>query len=416
MKSERADVIVVGAGPAGLAAAAELRRLGAGRVAVLERESESGGIPRHTRHTGYGLRDLHRPMSGPSYARRYAAMASAAGAEIHLATTVTHWAGPAAVAATSADGLAEWRGRAVLLATGCRERPRAARLIPGSRPAGVLTTGALQQATELHGVPVGRRAVVVGAEHVSFSAVHTLTSHGVSVVAVITAHMRPQSYRLLQAVTAGMYRVPVLTSTDLAEILGRHRVEGIRLTDRKTGQQRELACDTVVFTGDWIPDNELARSLGLAIDPGTRGPVVDQHGRTSTRPVFAAGNLTHAAETADVAAIGGRHAARAISRYLRDGNWPAAHLPVRCGHPLTWISPPSLTTGDGLPSRGQLIARASDFTARGHLEVSQDGTLLHREHKLRLVPNRSITLSANWISRTRAAGGPIDVSWDGTAL
>ena len=128
------DVLIVGAGPAGLAAAAELRRLGIGRVLVAEREETPGGVPRHCAHTGFGLRDLHRVMAGPGYARRYADAAARAGADIRAGTTVTGWAGPRTVTMTSARGLETVSAAAVLLATGCRERPRPARLVPGDRP------------------------------------------------------------------------------------------------------------------------------------------------------------------------------------------------------------------------------------------------------------------------------------------
>ena len=136
----KADVLVVGAGPAGLSAALELRRLGVGSVLVADRESEPGGVPRHSGHTGYGLRDRHRIMTGPAYARALADAAVAAGAELRLGTTVTGLVGPRAVTMTSARGIESVPASAVLLATGCRERPRAARLVAGDRPDGVMTT------------------------------------------------------------------------------------------------------------------------------------------------------------------------------------------------------------------------------------------------------------------------------------
>src|SRR5215468_12362662 len=169
-------------------------------VLVVDRDDEAGGIPRHSAHTGFGARDLRRVLTGPGYARRYADAAAAAGAQIRLGTTVTGWDRPPqaggppraggrhGVTLASAAGLDTVDARAVLLATGCRERPRTARLVPGDRPAGVMTTGELQQFADLYHLPIGRRAVVVGAEHVSFSAVHTLLGHGVSVAAVVTEH------------------------------------------------------------------------------------------------------------------------------------------------------------------------------------------------------------------------------------
>src|SRR5215213_8797855 len=170
-------VAIVGGGPAGLAAAVGLRRLGVAEVVVIERGREAGGIPRHARHQGFGLRDLRRPLSGPAYACRYAAMASEAGVELRTETMVTGWSPHGPLELTGPHGRETLEPAAVILATGCRERPRSARLVPGSRPEGVMTTGTLQQLVYLQGRRVGTRAVVVGAEHVSFSALLTL-GHG----------------------------------------------------------------------------------------------------------------------------------------------------------------------------------------------------------------------------------------------
>src|SRR5947207_15026573 len=163
--------VIIGGGQSGLAAAIELRRLGVGPVTVIEREREAGGIPRHSDHTGFGLRDLRAVLSGPRYAERYRELAAEAGADVVAETMVTGWEGNRRLKLTGPDGRSEIEPPAVVLATGCRERPRSARLIPGSRPAGVMTTATLQQLVHLRGEKVGRRAVVVGAEHVSFSAV-----------------------------------------------------------------------------------------------------------------------------------------------------------------------------------------------------------------------------------------------------
>ena len=151
-------VVVVGAGPAGLAAAIELRRRGAGDVLVLEREAAAGGIPRHAKHQGFGLRDLRRPLSGPAYARRYAELAARAGAELRTETMVTGWSPEGPLELTGPGGRETIEADAVILASGCRERPRSARLVPGSRPEGVMTTGTLQQLVYLRKRSVGSRA------------------------------------------------------------------------------------------------------------------------------------------------------------------------------------------------------------------------------------------------------------------
>jgi thioredoxin reductase len=415
------DVLVVGAGPAGLAAAVELRRLGVGRVLAADREAHAGGVPRHTDHTGFGLRDLHRCIGGPRYAAAWVARAAAAGVELHTATTVTGWAaaphpppggpGPPALELTGPGGLATVTARAVLLATGCRERPRSARLVPGTRPLGVLTTGALQQLIHLHRQPVGHRAVVVGAEHVSFSALLTLAHAGASVAAVVTEAPRHQSFAAFRAAAALRWpRTRLLTSTRVSAILGRPRVDAVELTDLPTGAVRRLACDTVVFTGDWAPDHELARLGGLTMDPGTHGPLVDQRLRTSTPGVFAAGNLLHGAETADVAALDGRHVAAAIHDHLAGIPWPARPpLPLACLPPLRWAAPAAVAPGAGAPPMGRFLLRTAELRDRARLQVRQDDRVLAARRAGRLVPNRSIALPAGWLSRVDPDGGPLSV-------
>jgi thioredoxin reductase len=289
-------VAIVGGGPAGLSAAIELRRLGVERVTVYEREQRAGGIPRHTNHLGFGGRDLHRMTTGPRYARALIDRAQQAGAELRLGTPVL-----------SLDDL---DADAVILATGVRERPRAARLVPGDRPTGIFTTGSVQQLS-MAGRRVGTRAVIVGAEHVSFSAIITLAHTGCRSVAMITHLPRHQSYGVVKLATASWRRVPVLTGVEITEIVGRRRVERVVLSDGRT-----IACDTVVFTGNWIPDNELARRGGLTMNPTIKGPAVDDDFRTSRDRVFAIGNLVHRVAAADRCALDGRAVAAEVVRSL----------------------------------------------------------------------------------------------------
>ena len=424
------DVLVVGAGPAGLAAAIELRRLGIGRVLVIDREQQAGGIPRHSAHTGYGLRDLHRVLTGPAYARHYAEAAARAGAEIRTGTTVTGWAGgqPTDLATDLAGGLAGVRSMtitrpagletidaaAVLLATGCRERPRPARLVPGDRPPGVLTTGEMQQRVYLRGERLPGRALVLGAEHVSFSAMVTLAHAGADVVALVTEQPRQQSYAVFPLAAAVRWRVPVWTSTAIRRVIGRPRLAGVELADLRTGATRVVACDTLVLTGDWIPDQELARAAGLSIDPGTRGPAVDTALESPVPHIFAAGNLVHAAETADVAALGGRHAARHIAAALRDRppagarRAAARRVPVTAAAPLRWISPNAVRVPLVPPPRGRFLLRSDVFRRHARLEVRQDGLLLATA-RASLVPTRPVRLHAGWLTKVDQSGGPVQV-------
>ncbi|GAA3308849.1 hypothetical protein GCM10020295_71950 [Streptomyces cinereospinus] len=303
------DVLVVGAGPAGLAAAAHLAAAGAGRVEVLEREQRAGGVPRHCAHGGFGT--WLRPLTGPRYARLLTAAAVRAGAVVRTGVTALDWAGPLTLTTVGPHGHEAITARAVVLATGARERPRAARLVPGTRPAGVYTTGELQQAVHLYGQPIGSRAVVVGAEDVSYAAAGTVRAAGARVVAMVTdlpGHRTGPARALDARLRRG---VPLLTATAVTELLGHGRLSGVRVRHRD-GRTTVLRCDTVVFTGDFVPDHELARRGGLALDPATRGPAVDGALRTTRPGVFAAGGAVHAAHRAPAVAREGLRAATTV--------------------------------------------------------------------------------------------------------
>ena len=254
-----------------------------------------------------------------------------------------------------------------------------------------MTTGELQQRVYLHGQRLPGRAVIVGAEHVSFSALVTLAHAGARVMALVTEHPAQQSYRAFAAAARLRWRVPVWTHTSVRQVLGARaateagtavrggpgrgagpagggqRLDGVELTDIRTGATRFCPCDWLVFTGDWIPDHELARLGGVAIDPATRGPAVDTALETSAPLVFAAGNLIHPAETADVAALNGRHAARQIAAALAGARYlqPVAPHADRRGRPR----------GRGPGQRRRCAGRGGPDPGRGgaaaHLDLAR---------------------------------------------
>jgi thioredoxin reductase len=362
------------------------------------------------------VRDLHRVMPGPRYARRYVALARRAGVRVDEETMVTGWSADGALELTSPDGRRTLAPAAVVLATGCRERPRAARLVAGSRPAGVMTTGMLQQLVELWGERVGGRALVVGAEHVSFSALLTLTRAGADVVGMVTELPRHQSLAVVRAGAALRYRTPLWTRSAVRAIHGYPRVEEVELEDLDSGATRRVACETVVFTADWIPDHELAVTGGLDLDPGTLGPRVDTGLRTARAGVFAAGNLLHGAEPADVAALSGRHAAASTARWLSErGPWPAPVVPVACRAPLHWISPNAVGPAREPPPRRRFALRSHVLLRRAEIEIRQDRRRLWRGRVARLGPGRSALVPSDWIGSVDPAGGAIEVGVAGWA-
>ncbi|OON83037.1 NAD(P)/FAD-dependent oxidoreductase [Streptomyces tsukubensis] len=407
------EVLIIGGGPAGLTAAAALAPRVAGEVLVLDREEIAGGIPRHSDHIGYGMRDLRRVMTGPAYARHLVSRALTAGATLLTEATVTHWTGDHAVEFTSPRGRRRVEARAVVLATGARERPRAARRIPGDRPAGVYTTGQLQNEVHLHHRAVGRRAVVVGGELVSWSAVVTLREAGCETGLMVSRYPRTESYAAFNAAGRALLRVPVAHRGRVTRIQGRGRVEAVELEDLDTGARRTVECDTVVFTGDWIPDNELARAAGLDLDTGTLGPLVDTSLRTSRAGVFAVGNLLHPVDTADVAALDGAHVARQVESWLSGSPRPAPAHGVRllAEAPLRWVSPGLLRPGDPAPPRGRLLLWTDRLVRVPRVAVVQDGRVVARRTlPWPAAPGRVFRVPWSVLKGLDPRGGPVTLT------
>jgi thioredoxin reductase len=407
------DVLIVGAGPAGLASAIQLKQLGVARVAVVDRESEPGGMPRLCHHTGFGVWDFHRLYTGPQYARRYAALARNAGVEIRTETTITGWKDERTMTFTSPQGLGEIEAAAILLATGVRERPRAARLTPGYRPRGIFTTGSLQRFVDEQHLPVGRRAVIVGAEGVSLSAFITLTGAGLEVAAMLTELPRHQMYFPYSPAKWWLmdvaHHTPVRTGMRVQRILGRKRVEGVEIRHLDDGRIEHIPCDTVVFTGDWIPENEVARKGDLDIVPGALGPRTDGGFRTSLPGVFAAGNLLRGAETAATSAMEGRFAAASVVRFLQTQAWPEQRLPILASDPIIWAFPGSVSVGNEASQLKRISFRVRQFINDAEVQVRQGNKTLHRQTFSHLLPNETMHMQSDWLSRIDFDGDPPEI-------
>ncbi|MER6525760.1 FAD-dependent oxidoreductase [Streptomyces sp. NPDC001508] len=404
------DVLVIGGGPAGLTAATALADRDAGHVLVVDREPAAGGIPRHSDHTGYGLRDLHRVMTGPAYARHLVREATRAGAEIRTRTMVTGWADDHTVDVTSPDGRYRIRPRSIVLATGARERPRTARRVPGDRPHGVYTTGQLQNLVHLHHQPVGERAVIVGGELVSWSAAVTLREAGCTPALMISQYPKAESYAAFNAAGRTLLRVPVATRSRVTRIIGKGRCQAVELEHLDTGRRRTVACDTVVFTGDWIPDHELARSTGIDLDEGTLGPLTDTALRTSRPGVFAAGNVLHPVDTADVAALDGRHVAEQVIGHLNGRPRPADGVRLVADAPFRWVAPQILRPGDPAPARDRLLLWTDEFVRFPRVTVRQDGRVLARRTLTwPAAPGRVFRVPSGLLNGVSPAGGPVRI-------
>ncbi len=410
---ERVRVAVIGGGPSGLTAAAGLAGRVDGEVRVLEREDATGGIPRHSDHPGYGVRDLRRFLSGPAYARRLTEQARDAGARLDTRTQVTGWDGDGRMLVTSPRGRHVVEADAVVLATGARERPRSARRIPGARPDGVYTTGELQNLVHLHHAPVGRRAVVVGAELVSWSAVLTLREAGCRTVALTTHHEHAESPLPFRLAGRLALRAPVLSRTRVVRIDGDERVASVLVEHLDTGVRTLLPCDTVVTTGDWIPDHELVRMAGLDLDRSTLGPVVETSLRTSAPGVYAVGNLVHPVDTADGAALDGRHVVAGVRAHLAGSIAPPPIVRLVAGAPFRWVTPQLVTPGVA-PPRGDLLLWCDAYRRLPVVRAVQDGRVVGRTRTLwPAAPGRIFRITADLVAAASPHGGPVVLGLEG---
>ena len=344
----RCDVAVVGGGPAGLGAATRLKSLGAGHVVVLEREAAAGGIPRHCGHPPFGMREFRRILKGPEYAARLRAAAEAADVDILPHATVAAIGPGPELRVSTPDGLARVVSGRVLLATGVRETPRSARLVSGTRPMGVLTTGALQSMVYLKSRVPFARPVIVGTELVSFSALLTCRHAGIRPVAMVEERSRPTAWRAATLLPQ-LQGVRVLMDTELSRIEGTDRISGVVLR-HGSGREERLDCDGVVFSGRFTSESTLARMGHIEVDPASGGPVTDQFGRCSDPVYFAAGNMVHPADSAGRCWQEGVETAEQIAHSL-DGALPApdAATTIRPDTPMIRYAVPQRLVRDSRP-------------------------------------------------------------------
>ncbi len=289
LKYNMCDVAVIGGGPAGLAAATALKKKGIERVVVLERESVAGGIPRHCGHPPFGILEYKRILTGPSYAKKIVATAIEAGVEIWLKTTVTSLGRDGMLSIISPEGSGELKAKKVLLATGTRETPRSARMISGQRALGICNTGSLQSMVYLKNKVPFKNPVVIGTEIVGFSALFTCRKAGIKPVAMLEENVNAS---VMWPITLGakLFGVPLYYATRILDIDGHERVEKVRIVDKK-GNEKEITCDGVLFTGQFTPESSLVRMSHLEMNSITGEPIVDQYGRCSDHSYYAAGNV-----------------------------------------------------------------------------------------------------------------------------
>lgn len=317
------DIVIIGGGPAGLAAAAAAKKSGIDSILILERDKELGGILNQCIHNGFGLHTFKEELTGPEYARRFIKEVDELGIEHKLNTMVIDINHEKLVTAINREeGLFEIQAKAVILAMGCRERSRGALNIPGYRPAGIFSAGTAQRLVNMEGYMPGRKVVILGSGDIGLIMARRMTLEGAKVQVV--AELMPYSGGLKRNIVQCLddFEIPLKLSHTVVEIRGKERVEGVTIAavDNHgkpiTGTEESYDCDTLLLSVGLIPENELSRSMGVEIEPVTSGPSVNQSLETNVEGVFACGNVLHVHDLVDYvseeAAVAGQNAAKYI--------------------------------------------------------------------------------------------------------
>jgi len=322
MNTMKRQVVIIGGGPAGLAAAAALHESGVRDILILEREPRLGGILNQCIHDGFGLTRFGETMSGPEYAQRFVDLVLDKGIEYITNCTVINITPERMVTAASADGLLRISADAVILTMGCRERPRGALSTPGDRPAGVFTAGVAQSYINLKNTAVGKRVVILGSGDIGMIMARRLTLAGAKVEAVFELQPYPSGLPRNIEQCLNDYGIPLFLSHTVTRITGRERLESVTVSqvDEKLrpipGTEKVWPCDTLILSVGLIPENELSLQAGVQLDPRTKGAVVDEQYQTSTPGVFAAGNVLHVHDLVDFVSLEAEKLAKSVRRYL----------------------------------------------------------------------------------------------------
>jgi NADPH-dependent 2,4-dienoyl-CoA reductase/sulfur reductase-like enzyme len=387
------DIVVIGGGPAGLAAAIEAKKSGIDSILVIDRDRELGGILQQCIHNGFGLHEFKEELTGPEYAERFIEQLKELDIECKLDTMVIDITQDRLIhAINTEDGYMTIQAKAIVLAMGCRERTRGAIAIPGSRPAGIFTAGTAQRYINMEGYMVGKKVFILGSGDIGLIMARRLILEGAEVSAV--AEVMPYSGGLTRNIVQCLedFNIPLLLSHTIVDIKGKDKIEGVVLSKvdshRKpiAGTEKYFECDTLLLSVGLIPENELSKSAGIEMDPATNGPIVNESMETTVEGIFACGNVVHVHDLVDYVSQESRRAGSNAAKYVKDmliRN--GSTLQARPGDGVGYIVPQIIRT-DNLEKNLDLFMRVKNVYSHGKLVIRVDGVPVREIKKKHMAP------------------------------
>lgn len=402
------DILIVGAGPAGLAAAIAAKEAGVDSLIVLEREDNAGGILRQCIHNGFGLHRFKEELTGPEYAQRDIDKAAEMGIDVRTGVTVLSVDGDKTVTAISRQwGLQVFKAKAVVLAMGCRERPRGALAIPGTRCAGIYSAGTAQKFVNLEGFMPGRRVVILGSGDIGLIMARRMTLQGAKVLACV--ELMPYSSGLNRNIVQCLqdYDIPLYLSHTVVVIHGKERVTGVTVAkvdeNRRPipGSEIEFDCDTLLLSVGLIPENELTIGAGVEMSPLTNGAVVDDCLQTSVSGIFACGNVLHVHDLVDHVSNESFKAGKAAADYVQGKARAGRLIAVKDGAGVRGAVPQQIRLEKGAEHAGIDVMFRPDRVYQNHyIVVKADGKAVFAQKKMICTPGEmaDITLNAKQLA------------------